>query len=229
MLERFQDLIADNADVFLRGIETSLGLLGLSCPIAIMLAVPIALMRVSDRQAVRSGALAYTYFFRGTPFLAQLFLIYYGLAQFGWIRDSALWPVLREPWPCALIALSLNMAAYVAELLRGGLQGVPHGEREAGVAMGMSPAVLYRRILLPRAFRIILPALGNEIILQLKSTALVSTITLLDITGTARRIATRTYSTDPLLVAGLIYIVLTYGIARLIRLGERRLNRHVAP
>src|SRR5262249_31844663 len=144
-----------------------------------------------------------------------------------WIRSSVLWPVLRDPWPCALIALSLNMSAYLAEVIRGGIEGVPAGEREAAVAMGMSPVLLYRRIVLPRAFGIALPALGNAMVVQMRSTALVTTIPLLDVTGVARRIEARTYSTDALLVAGIIYLVLTYGISRLFRLLERRLNRHL--
>ncbi len=167
------------------------------------------------------------YLFRGTPLLTQLFLIYYGLSQFEAVRHSVLWPVLREPWPCALIALSLNMAAYVAEALRGGILGVPAGEREAGIAMGMTPFQLNRLVVLPRAFRIALPGLGNEVVVQMKSTALISTITLLDLTGVARRIETRTYSTDALFVAGVVYVVLTYGISRLFRVAEWRMNRYL--
>ncbi len=222
------DLIADNHQAFLRGIGLTLELLVLSVAIAVVLALPLALMRLSGQPVLRRFAYAYMYLFRGTPLLTQLFLIYYGLAQFDAVRNSPLWPVLREPWPCALIALSLNMAAYVAEQLRGGILGVPAGEREAGVAMGFRPFQLYRRIILPRAFGIALPALGNEVVVQLKATALISTITLLDVTGVARRIVTRTYSTDALFVAGIIYVVMTYLIGRAFRLAERRLNRHLA-
>jgi polar amino acid transport system permease protein len=217
----------DNWQAFARGLGLTVELLALSTALGVGLAVPIALMRVSASRPASRAAFAYVYLFRGTPLLAQLFLVYYGLAQFELVRQSALWPILREPWPCALIALTLNMAAYVAEILRGGILGVPGGEREAAVAMGMGPALLYRRIILPRAFRIALPALGNEIITQLKATALVSTITLLDLTGAARKIESRTYSTDALIVAGLIYVLLTWAVARGVRLAERRLNRHL--
>lgn len=217
----------DNWQAFARGLGLTVELLALSTALGVGLAVPIALMRVSASRWASRAAFAYVYLFRGTPLLAQLFLVYYGLAQFELVRQSALWPILREPWPCALIALTLNMAAYVAEILRGGILGVPGGEREAAVAMGMGPALLYRRIILPRAFRIALPALGNEIITQLKATALVSTITLLDLTGAARKIESRTYSTDALIVAGLIYVLLTWAVARGVRLAERRLNRHL--
>ncbi len=222
------DLVAENQQAFLRGAGLTLELLALSATIAFLLAVPLALMRVSRSGALRRSAYVYMYLFRGTPLLTQLFLIYYGLAQFDAVRHSVLWPILRDPWPCALIALSLNMSAYVAEVLRGGIGGVPAGEREAGLAAGLSPFQLYRLVILPRAFRIALPALGNEMIVQMKSTALVSTITLLDLTGVSRRIVTRTYSTDALFVAGIIYVILTYAISRGFRLAEWRLNRHLA-
>jgi len=227
-LSDFTDVVADNQQAFLRGIGLTLELLILSTIVALALAVPLALMRTSHNKLLSRFAYGYMYLFRGTPLLTQLFLIYYGLAQFDAVRHSVLWPVLREPWPCALIALSLNMAAYVAEALRAGILGVPAGEREAAVAMGMTPFQLNRLVILPRAFRIALPGLGNEVVVQMKSTALISTITLLDLTGVARRIETRTYSTDALLVAGIVYVVLTYAISRLFRLAEGRMNRYLA-
>ncbi len=225
-LSDFWDLVAENRQVLLHGIGLTLQLLVLSVAVALVLAVPLAVMRTSSSPLPRRAAYFYTYLFRGTPLLAQIFLIYYGLAQFDAVRHSPLWPVLRDPWWCALIALSLNMAAYAAEVLRGGIIGVPTGEREAAVAIGLDRLQLYRLIVLPRAFGIALPALGNEVVVQLKSTALVSTITLLDVTGVARRITARTYSTEALLVAGVIYVALTYAIGMLVRLAERRLNRH---
>ena len=222
------DLLTENQLAFERGIWLTVQLLLLSTAIAFVLAVPLALMRVSRGGGFRRFAYLYIYLLRGTPVLTQLFLIYYGLSQFEAVRHSALWPILRDPWPCALIALSLNMAAYVAEVLRGGIEGVPAGEKEAGLAAGLSPFQLYRLVVLPRAFRSALPALSNEMVVQMKSTALVSTITLLDLTGVARRIEARTYSTDALFVAGIIYVVLTWAIGRGFRLAEWRLNRHLA-
>jgi His/Glu/Gln/Arg/opine family amino acid ABC transporter permease subunit len=222
------DTVTVNYPAFARGVWLTIELLALSSSIGIGLAVPIALIRLSRVRLPALLARTFIYVFRGTPLLTQLFLIYYGLAQFDTVRNSPLWPILRDPWPCALIALSLNMAAYVAEVLRGGIQSVPRGEREAGLAIGMGTAILYRRIILPKAFRIALPALSNEVVIQLKSTALISTITLMDLTGVARRIASNTYTTDALLVAGILYLVLTYAIGRGFRLIERRLNRHLA-
>jgi His/Glu/Gln/Arg/opine family amino acid ABC transporter permease subunit len=226
-LSDFADIVVDNQQAFLRGIGLTLELLALSTVVALLLAVPLALMRTSRNRLLSRFAYGYMYLFRGTPLLTQLFLIYYGLAQFDAVRHSVLWPILREPWPCALIALSLNMAAYVAEALRAGILGVPAGEREAAVAMGMTPFQLNRLVVLPRAFRIALPGLGNEVVVQMKSTALISTITLLDLTGVARRIEAGTYSTDALFVAGTVYIVLTYAISRLFHLAEWRMNRYL--
>jgi polar amino acid transport system permease protein len=224
-LTQIMDIAVANQAALLTGLWLTIRLLVLSSVIGIALAVPLSLGRTSRNPWFARPAYAYGYLFRGTPVLTQLFLLYYGAAQFDWVRSSALWPVLRDPWPCALIALSLNMAAYVGEVLRGGIQGVPVGEREAGAALGMTPGLLYRRIILPRAFGIALPAIGNEVVIQLKCTALVSTITLLDITGVARRIVTRTYSTDALFIAGAIYIALTWLLTRGFRLIEFRMNR----
>ncbi len=226
-LTDFAGVVADNQQAFLRGAGLTLQLLALSTLVALVLAVPLALMRTARNRLSSRLAYGYMYLFRGTPLLTQLFLIYYGLAQFEAVRNSPLWPILRQPWPCALIALSLNMAAYLAESLRGGILGVPAGEREAGIAMGMTPFQLNRLVILPRAFRIALPGLGNEVVVQMKSTALISTITLLDLTGVARRIETRTYSTDALFVAGVIYVVLTYGISLIFRFAEGRMNRYL--
>ena len=216
---------AGAAPDFAAGIWMTLRLLFFSTLCGIALSVPLALARVSKNPLLRLPAYAYSVFFRGTPLIVQIFLIYYGLAQFSFVRDSFLWIFFRESYPCALIALSLNMTAYVGEVVRGGILSVPNGEREAAVAMGMSPSLLYRRIILPRAFGLMLPALGNEVVIQLKSTSLASTITLLDVTGVARRIAAATYQTDPLFVAAGIYVVLTFLIARVFKYLEGRMNR----
>jgi His/Glu/Gln/Arg/opine family amino acid ABC transporter permease subunit len=210
---------------FVAGIWMTLRLLFFSTLCGVALSVPLALARISKNPLLRWPAYAYSVFFRGTPLIVQIFLIYYGLAQFSFVRDSFLWIFFRESYPCALIALSLNMTAYVGEVVRGGILSVPSGEREAAVAMGMGPSLLYRRIILPRAFGLMLPALGNEIVIQLKSTSLASTITLLDVTGVARRLAAATYQTDPLFVAAGIYVVLTYGLAQIFKALEARLNR----
>lgn len=220
------DTLAAELPLLLKGLWITLELAIGSSIIGIMLAVPVALARVSTSRFQSVPATIFMTFFRGTPLLVQIFLIYYGLPQFDFIRHSILWPILRDPMPCALAAFSLNMAAYVGEVIRGGILNVPNGEREAAMAVGMSYALMTRRIILPRAFRITLPTLSNEVVLQLKATALASTVTLLDLTGVSRRLAAKTYSTEALFMAGAIYILLTALIALAFRLLEARLNAY---
>ena len=215
---------ARQAPLFLSGLWITLQLLVVSTAAGLLLAVPVALARVSARRALRVPATAYVYLFRGTPLLVQIFIIYYGLPQFDAVRGSALWPFLRDPMPCALLAFSLNMAAYTGEVIRGGILAVPVGEREAALAVGMRHGLMLRRIVLPRAFRIALPALSNEVVLQLKATSLASTVTLVDLTGVGRRLAAKTYTSEGLFVAGAVYIVLTVLLAQGFRLLEARFN-----
>lgn len=223
------DVITANLPKLLQGAALTLELVALSLLAGALLALPLALMRVSERRWLRVPAYAYIFVFRGTPLLVQIFLVYYGLGQFAGVRESALWPILREPYWCAIIAFALNTAAYTAEILRGAIEAVPVGEVEAAKAFGMSRALSLRRIILPRAIRIALPAYGNEVILMLKGSALASTITLLDLTGMARTIIARTYMpVEIFLAAGLIYLAITFVFVQLFRLLERRLGRHLA-
>ena len=214
----------------LQGTLLTLELVALALVAGGLLSVPLALMRVSANPLLRTLPLAYTFFFRGTPLLVQLFLFYYGLAQFEVVRESIFWPIVREAYWSALIVFTLNTGAYTTEILRGAIQAVPHGEVEAARAMGMSGGTLYRRIVLPRAYRIALPAYGNEIILMLKASALASTITLLDLTGMARTVIAKTYlPVEIFLVAGAIYLALTFLLVNGFRLLERRVLRFQQP
>lgn len=209
------------------GVWVTLELVFLSGLLGLILAVPLALMRASHNRVLRMLPFAYIFFFRGTPLLVQIFLIYYGASQFDYVKESALWPVLREPYWCAIIAFTLNTAAYTAELIRGAIQAIPKGELEAADAFGMSRLLKIRRIVLPRAFGIVWPAYGNELILMLKSSSLASTITLLDITGAARTIIARTYTPlEIFFAAGMLYLLITAIMIGCFRLIERRLNRH---
>lgn len=209
------------------GIWVTLELVFLSGLLGLLLAVPIALMRASHNPWLRALPFGYIFFFRGTPLLVQIFLIYYGASQFEAVRESVLWPILKEPYWCAIIAFTLNTAAYTAELIRGAIHAIPKGELEAADAYGMSKVMKIRRIVLPRAFGIVMPAYGNELILMLKSSSLASTITLLDITGAARTIIARTYTPlEIFLAAGVLYLVITAVMIGCFRLLEMRLNRH---
>ena len=216
----------------LDGVWLTLELVVLSGLVGILLAVPLALMRVARNPLLWMPAYGYIFFFRGTPLLVQIFLVYYGLSQFDAVRDSGwLWDrVLSKPYWCAIIAFSLNTAAYTAELLRGAMQAVPRGEVEAAQALGLNRVAQYRDIILPRAFRIILPAYGNEVILMLKGSALASTITLLDLMGATRNVIARTYmSMEFFILAGLMYLIIAALFIGLFRLAEYWLNAHRRP
>jgi His/Glu/Gln/Arg/opine family amino acid ABC transporter permease subunit len=207
----------------------------LSGTIGNALAVGIALARVSKNPLLWMPSYAYILLMRGTPLLVQMYLLYYGcgdiFGQTPWIRHSFLWPYLRDGFWYAVIALSLNTAGYSGEILRGAIQAVPYGEIEAGRAFGMSKWLILRRVILPRAIRISLPTFSGEVILLLKSTALASTITVLDMMGMANFIRAQSFRVyEPLLAAAIIYIALTFMLTRGFRWLEARLNRdRVAP
>jgi len=221
------DVILENYPRLLEGALLTLELVLFSGFIGLMLAVPLGLMRISSRPWLRAFPLAYIFFFRGTPLLIQIFLVYYGASQFEFIKNSALWPILKEPYWCAIITFALHTAAYIAEILRGAIQSIPKGEIEAAKALGMSYPLMLRRIILPRAFGIMMPAYGNEVILMLKGSALASTITLLDLTGMARTVIARTYTPlEIFFAAGVIYLIISALLVFLFRYLEKRFNRH---
>lgn len=189
------------------------------------LALALALSRLSGILVLDWLARLYVFVFRGTPLLVQIFLIYYGLSQFPAVRHSFLWPVLREPYWCAVLALMLNTAAYASEIIRSGLLSVPHGQIEAARACGMPRMMIFRRITLPLAIRQALPDYGNEMIAMVKATSLASIITLMEITGVAARIISESYRViEVFVVAGTLYLAINFALARLIALLERRLN-----
>jgi octopine/nopaline transport system permease protein len=192
------------------------------------LALGIALLRLSSRRGFSSAAFLYTYFFRSTPLLVQIFMIYYGLAQLAFVRESFLWHFLKHPYGCAVLALTLNTAAYTAEIIRGGILSVPWGHWEAGRALGMSRRLLYRRIVLPAAFRQALPAYGSEVILMIKATSLASTITLMEVTGIAHKLISDSFRViEVFAAAGAIYLFLNFLVTRGVQRLERRLTRHL--
>ncbi|WP_165678149.1 ABC transporter permease [Metapseudomonas otitidis] len=191
----------------------------------LILALPMGIARASRHWYVRALPYGYIFFFRGTPLLVQLFLVYYGLAQFEAVRHSDLWPYLRSPFWCAVITMTLHTAAYIAEIIRGAIQAIPPGEIEAARALGMSQAKTLVHIILPRAARIGLPAYSNEVILMLKASALASTVTLLELTGMARTIIARTYlPVEIFFAAGMFYLVIAFLLVRGFRLLEKWLR-----
>ncbi|WP_221800756.1 ABC transporter permease [Oceanobacter mangrovi] len=211
----------------LDGAWLTIELVAISGLLGLVIAVPLALMRASEKKAISAFPYIYIFFFRGTPLLVQIFLIYYGASQFDAVKNSFLWPVLREPYWCAIIAFSLNTAAYGAELIRAAIQAIPKGEIEACMALGMSKFTTIRRIILRRAAGIVLPGYSNEVLLMLKSSALASTITLLDLTGMARTIIARTYTPlEMFFAAGMVYLAMAAVLILCFRLMERKLNRY---
>ena len=195
----------------LQGATLTLELVAVAVVLGLILAIPMGIARASRSPYVRALPYAYIFFFRGTPLLVQLFLVYYGLAQFDAVTQSAFWPYLREPFFCAALTMTLHTTAYIAEILRGAIQAVPPGEIEAARALGMSKGKALLYIILPRAARIGLPAYSNEVILMLKASALASTVTLLELTGMARTIIARTYlPVEIFFAAGLFYLVIAF-------------------
>ncbi|HEY0833963.1 MAG TPA: ABC transporter permease [Azospirillum sp.] len=218
-------LMWDTLPRLLAGVPLTLQLVALAEILGLALATGTALARLSGNRALEGAAAAYVFVFRGTPLLVQIFLIYYGLGQFPAIRESILWPVLREPYWCAVLALMLNTGAYTSEIIRGGIQSVPHGQVEAARACGMGRWLTFRRVVAPVAIRQALPAYGNEVILMVKASSLASTITLLEVTGIARRIIAQSYAVfEVFIVAGAIYLAINFTLAALVRLAERRLT-----
>lgn len=222
-------LVIDSLPQLLGGLLVTLEITALALVLGLAAAVPLALMRVARNPLIRAPVYGFIFYFRGTPLLVQLFLIYYGSGQFRTELEAlGLWIWFREAYFCAVLTLTLNTAAYTAEILRGAIQAVPHGEIEAGRAMGMSRRLLYRRIILPKAFRIALPAYSNEVIFLFQATSLVSIITLLDLTGVARVLVARTFAVYELYIAaGLLYLACTYFILWVFRRVEHRLSAHL--
>ncbi|MDN6858031.1 ABC transporter permease [Pseudomonas sp. CAN2814] len=223
-------VIWDSLPLYFSGLLVTLKLLAISLFFGLLAAVPLALMRCSKNPAVNLPAWLYTYVIRGTPMLVQLFLIYYGLAQFEFVRESAMWPLLSNATFCACAAFAINTSAYTAEILAGSIRATPHGEIEAAKAMGMSRFKLYRRILLPSALRRALPQYSNEVIMMLQTTSLASIVTLVDITGAARTVYSQYYLPfEAFITAGIFYLIMTFTLVRLFKLAERRWLAYLAP
>ncbi len=221
-------LITESLPKILEGLGLTLELLLLSSALGLVLAVIILLMRISGLWFLSIPAFLYIYVFRGTPILIQIFVIYYGLPQFELVRESFMWPILREPFGCTTLALTLNSGAYVSEILRGGILGVDKGILEAGASLGLSKSQRFIYITTPIAIRLAIPAYSNDFISMLKATALASTVTLLDVTGVARTIVAKTFAPYEIFIAAaIVYLVLTWFIQRGFRLFERRMSRYV--
>ena len=182
------DVMASSLPLYFSSTVVTLKLLVVALTIGLITAIPLAVMRASPNPWLSRPVWLFTYIFRGTPLLVQLFIIYYGLAQFAWMRESYVWPLFSSAWFCCMLAFAINTCAYTTEIVAGAITATNHGEVEAARAMGMSPVTMYRRILLPSALRRSLPAYSNEAIMMLHGTSLASIVTLMDLTGAAREV-----------------------------------------
>lgn len=210
----------------LDGFWVTVSITSLAVFIGTLFAVPIALMRLSNNRILSWISLAFTFYFRGTPLLVQLFLVYYGSGQFRIeLTELGLWTYFREAYFCAVFTLMLNTCAYSAEIFKGAIESVSRGAIEAGKACGMSGFLLFRRIIFPQALRISWPAYGNEVIFIMQASSLVSVITLLDLTGVGRKLVSETFAVyEVYIMVALMYLVITYAIAFLFKRIENRLN-----
>ena len=202
--------------------------------IGALIAFPTALARLSPNRAVRAIAYAYVYFFRGTPLLAQLFLIYAGLGTAlasyrGLFEDIGVWWILRDGFYYVLFAFALNTGAYQAEILRGGILAVSKSQVEGGEALGLHSGQIFRKIVLPQALIIGLRPLGNELILMIKASAVASIVTVFDVMGVTRLAFSRSFDFQVYLWAAIVYLILVESIRRLWDAMEWRMTRHLRP
>ena len=201
----------------------TLKLLSLSLIFGLFIGLLFAILRLNKNPIINRFAYGYSYLFRGTPLLVQIFIIYYGLGQIEWLRSTFLWVILKEPYWCAIIAFALNTGAYTSEILRSAFQTIKPGIIEAGKSLGISSKIILYKIQIPVAIRQSLPAYGNEIILMMKGTSLASTVTLMDITGVAKYIISTTFKPiEVFIVAGGIYLFMTFCIHNLIKFLEKK-------
>jgi len=215
-------IILNEYQFYLEGLWTTTWLVALSLLIGLVIALPVGVLRSHPNWLIKGPIWAYMYFFRGSPLLVQLFLIYYGVAQFDSLRESWLWYYFQEAWFCALLAFSLNTGAYTAEIVRGVISTMPKGELEAAKAYGMSRWKILRRITLPNSLRRALPAYSNEIIFMIHGSAIAGVVTIVDITGAARVVNARYYAPfEAYLAAGLLYMCLTFSVIYLFKLWEK--------
>ena len=201
----------------------TLKLLSVSLIIGLFIGLLFAILRLNKNIFINRFAYGYSYLFRGTPLLVQIFIIYFGLGQIEYLRTTFLWTILKEPYWCAIIAFALNTGAYTSEILRSAFQTIKPGIIEAGKSLGISTKIIFYKIQIPIAIRQSLPAYGNEIILMMKGTSLASTVTIMDVTGVAKYIISTTFRpVEVFIVAGGIYLFMTFVIHNIIKYLEKK-------
>ena len=217
------DLMITSLPKLLSASVITLKLLSASLIAGMVLGLFFAILRLSKNIIINQFAYGYSYVFRGTPLLVQIFIIYFGLGQIEYLRTTFLWVILKEPYWCAIIAFALNTGAYTSEILRSAFQTIKPGIIEAGKSLGISNKIIFYKVQIPIAIRQSLPAYGNEIILMMKGTSLASTVTLMDLTGVAKYIISTTFKPiEVFIVAGSIYLFMTFLIHKFIKLLEKK-------
>jgi len=217
------ELMINSFPKLLSAAVITLKLLSVSLIIGLFIGLFFAILRLNKNIFINRFAYGYSYVFRGTPLLVQIFIIYFGLGQIEYLRSTVLWVILKEPYWCAIIAFALNTGAYTSEILRSAFQTIKPGIIEAGKSLGISNKVIFYKIQIPIAIRQSLPAYGNEIILMMKGTSLASTVTIMDLTGVAKYIISTTFKPiEVFIVAGGIYLFMTFVIHNVIKYLERK-------
>lgn len=213
---------------YISGLGVTLLLVGVSTVLGVLLSIPVTAMRMSKNRVLSSIAYAYVYFFRGTPLLAQTFLIYYGLGTFRpQLEMVGLWSFFREAWYCAVFAFTLNTAAYQAEILRGAIESVGKGQWEGAASLGLSKWQTLRKVILPQALIVALRPYGNELILMIKGSAIVAIITVYDLMGVTRLAYSRSFDFQTYIWAAIIYLAIVELLRNVVELIERRITRHL--
>ena len=219
------ELMSSSIPKLLNATVITLKLLSLSLFFGIFIGLLFAILRLKKNKILNRFAYGYSYVFRGTPLLVQIFIIYFGLGQIEYLRSTVLWVVLKEPYWCAIIAFALNTGAYTSEILRSAFQTIKPGFIEAGKSLGISNKIIFYKIQIPIAIKQSLPAYGNEIILMMKGTSLASTVTLMDLTGVAKYIISTTFKPiEVFIVAGSIYLFMTFVIHNFIKYLEKKFS-----
>lgn len=213
---------------YLSGLAVTATLVAISTLCGALLSVPVAFARMSGNRLLNAIAYTYVYVFRGTPLLAQLYLIYYGIGSFrAELESVGLWWFFRDAWYCGLLSLTLNTAAYQAEILRGAIESVPRGQIEGAKSLGIPPVIAFRKIILPQALIVALRPYGNEVILMIKGSAVVAVVTVLDLMGETRYAFSRTFDYQTYLWAAIFYLAIVETLRHVWAAIERRLTRHL--
>ena len=221
-------IILQNFPIILSGLDETILLVFISLSVGFIISIFFALARTSKFKFLSNIIYSYVFVVRGTPLLVQIYLIYFGLGSIEAVRESVFWIILREPFYCGILALVINTVAYTTEIIRGGIESISVGQKEACKSLGMNTFIMYYKIIMPVAFRQALPAYGNEMILMVKATSLVSLTTYMEMTGIARNIMAKTFAPiEAFIAAGSIYLFLNFLVVQLIKFLEWKYNPHL--